>query len=155
MAEKDPRDANRRVDFSEAGEGVQLILRNSGIRILSSKWGEDWYKIVEIACATFDVVKIEVLLDVMGYTNDVHTAIQYDELDHVSNQVLSEKLMDAFSLAMNGRTLGEQYKFTMETYAALNKPAAPDPSPPGPVESLESSEEEPTGPDSIQANSTL
>ena len=105
------RNSIRRVQFPEAGEGVELYLRNSGTRALFAKYGEDYFSTIEkgLLFANFDV--IETCLGLMAIKDDEKVKIDIDDLDGIPLQVLQDKLMDAFSLSANGRTYKDQVEW--------------------------------------------
>lgn len=141
------RDANRRVQFPEAGVGYELILRNSGVRVLFNTYGANYMSIIEGGLLTQHYDMMDKCLDVMAFRNDVKTPLSLDELDHVTLELVATKLLDAFTLACNGRTYLDQVaKITTDMKArAASEVAEPVPTT-GPADSSESSSEEPTGP---------
>lgn len=109
----DPRNPNRRVDFPEAGEGVYLLLRNSGCRALNTKYGADWMLTVEQGCNRYWSEILDKCLEVMGHKDEKPHPIKLDELDGITMEAIAKKVLDAFTLAINGRTYPEQMDWIM------------------------------------------
>lgn len=139
---KDPRNVNRRVMFDEAGKGVYLLLRNSGLRVLSSTYGENHLQVVERAFLFVDIPVIEKLLDLMVWKDEAKHEVSLEDFDDFPMEFLVDKLRDAWSLSLNGRTYMEQVEFVRRE---ASKGADSDPLPTSPVDSSEASSEQPSG----------
>lgn len=156
MAAEDTRDTLRRVDFSEAGEGVYLHLRNSGIKVLFALYGSDYFRLVELGLTLGDMGIIENVLDQSTKKDGQKIKIDIDDLDHITLEALQDKLMDAFCLSANGRLYKEQLEYLKEQARKMadeGKKAEEVP-PTVPADTSETSNEDPTGQDSTQESST-
>lgn len=138
----DTRNSLRRVQFPEAGEGVELLLPNSGTRLLFNEYGEGYFQAIEKGLLFGDIQVIEKCLSLMGHKGGEKFEIKFDDLDHIPLQQLMDKLLDAFSLSANGRTYIDQVKHVQEQIAKANE--SPDPSPGGPADTSELSSDEPS-----------
>lgn len=105
------RDATRRVDFPEAGEGCYLLLRNAGIRTLRSIYEDGHILKVEEAFALVNVDVLERLLSLMVWRGDEKVTKTFDDFDDISVSELIEKLRDGWSLSLNGRTYAAQVEY--------------------------------------------
>lgn len=155
MATKDPRDSNRRVDFSEAGQGYVLLLRNSGIRILRGLYGgEEHIQTVEKAFLTLDTAVIEKMLEFTVWPPgaDKPEVKTLDDFDDFPLEVLINKLRDSWMLAINGRTYMEQVEHIREEARKLT---SGDPLMESPETGGLTSSEQRSGPDSSLTSSTL
>lgn len=114
MASKDPRDASRRVQFEEAGEGTCLLLRNAAARELFNRFGRDYFQVIEKGLQIGDFEVVDFLLERMVWKGDEPVKISMDDLDHVPLQSVLDKMLDAFSLSANGRTYKEQVVWLIE-----------------------------------------
>ncbi len=147
-AKASARDANRRIELNEAGNGVYLLLRNSGVRVLHSKYGAEHIKIVNNAFLTADIPVLENLLEIMAHKGDAPFELGFDDLDNMSLQDLTDKLRDAWSLAIHGMTFEEQVAHIQKLMAeAGDKTDEPDPLPTSPADSSDTSSEQPSGQD--------
>ncbi len=143
----DTRNPNRRIDFKEAGEGRYLLLRNSGTRQLQTFFGENWWAVVEQTCRFYHVENMEKLLGVMVYADEkkVDNVTLDDVDDTISMEGISLKLLDAFSLAMTGRTHPEQQAFMIAEQKKIADGAKEEENPPKSLETSSTvSGEEPT-----------
>jgi len=145
----DTRDPSRRVQFPEAGEGVYLLLRNSGCRTLQNEIGVDWFMAIEKACHFYNIEVMEKMLVVMAHKDEKRLKLTLDDLgDDITMQLLSEKLMDGFALAIHGRTYSEQMEWLARRSEELEAAAeGEDPPPTSPVDSSGASDVTPTGQD--------
>jgi len=141
----DPRDVNRRVDFKEAGAGIYLKLRNSGARELHATLGKNWSLEVERDLLVCDIAMVEKCLSLMAFRGDEKIDIAIDDLDHIPLNTLGEKLLDAFTISLTGRTYPEQIAWLKqqekELRAAENPPTKTTPEAP-----LDGAREPPTEP---------
>lgn len=153
MAKTDTRDANRRVEFTAAGAGVYLKLTNAGIRTLHNTYGKDHVRIVNEAFMSADVGVMEALLALTPHKGDEPIAVGFDDLDHISLQDLTDKLRDAWSLSIHGRTFEDQVSHIQSILAEAEKAEA-DPLLTSPAAGSDISNELLSGPISDQPNST-
>lgn len=138
---KDPRDANRRVQFEEAGAGVYLLLRNSGLRTIQGYYDKEHLQVVERAFLTVDIPVIDRLLELMVWKGEEKFELTLDELDNYPLDVIVDKLRDAWSLCLNGRTYLEQVEHIREEARKLTQ----DPLLTSPAVGSEASADKPTG----------
>lgn len=147
-AKTEARDANRRIAFDEAGRGVYLVLRNSGIRELHTEYGRDHVRIVNDAFLTADIPVLEKLLDLMAHKGEERFDVTFDDIENMSLQNLSDKLRDAWSLAIHGLTFeGQIAKIQKLMAESEGKKEEPDPLPESPADGLDTSSEQPSGQD--------
>ena len=149
MATKDKaRDANRRVQFPELGAGVYLVLRNSGVRVLHSLYGKEHVRAVNDAFLTADIPILEKLLELMAHKGEEPFQIDFDDIDNISLQELTDKLRDAWSLSVHGRTWEGQIEYVQKLIAEQgDKEEKADPFPTSPPDTSDTSSEQPTGQD--------
>lgn len=115
-------DANRRVKFEEAGPGVYLLLRNSGLRTLHGYYDKEHVTVVEEAFITVNFPVLDRLLEIMVWKGDEPFAVSFEDLDgKISIEGLIEKIRDAWSLSLNGRTYREQIKHAVAERRRLGK----------------------------------
>ncbi|MHB1086467.1 MAG: hypothetical protein ACYCZ0_01840 [Minisyncoccota bacterium] len=138
---KDPRDANRRVQFPEAGQGVYLLLRNSGTRVLHSTYGNDHLQVVERSFLTLDITVLEKMLEFMVWKGEEQIEVSLDDFDDFPIETLVNKVRDAWSLAINGRLYMEQVEHVRAEVRKLTE----DPLLKSPEASLEASSDQPSG----------
>lgn len=139
------RDANRRIEFEEGGKGVQLLLTNAGVRVLHSTYGKEHVRIVNEGFMTADIGVIEKLLELMPHKGDEKVDVPFDDLDNLSLQDLTDKLRDAWSLAIHGMTFDEQMEHIQKLIAEQGD--KPDESPllTSPAAGSDTSSEQPSG----------
>lgn len=148
------RNSLRRVQFPEAGEGVELYLANSGTRALFAKFGEEYFTVVEkgLLFGNFDV--IETCLAFMPHDAEgKKVKVDIDDLDSLSLQDLQDRLLDTFCLSANGRTYREQVAWIQAE--ALKQASAAERPPTAPEDTSATSGDEPSEQASIPPNSTL
>ena len=135
----------RRVQFSEAGEGVELLFRNSDLRDLFNKMGPNYMQDIELGLNRYDADVIDKCLEAAAKKDGKRISIDQDALD-VPRQVLVDKLLDAFSLSNNGRTYTGQIAWLVEEAKKQDGKNSPPVTSPG--DSSAVSVETPSGPGS-------
>lgn len=140
MAKTDTRDPSRRIMFEEAGQGVYLLLRNSGLRALQGYYDREHIEVVERAFLTMDIPVYDRLLEIMAWKGEDHLVVKFNDLDDVSVETVTNKLRDAWCLSLNGRKYMEQVEFIREEARKLTQ----DPHLTSPAAGSEPSEEPPT-----------
>ncbi|WP_269581976.1 hypothetical protein [Roseibium sp. Sym1] len=146
------RNSMRRVPFPEAGTGMELRLKNPGFATLFNKYGLDYFAVVEKGLLFYDFDLIETMLTLCLEKQGKNVDLTIEDLNEdLPLEKLRDKLLDAFTLAANGRTYSEQVEWTKEQAAKLEDE---NPSLASPGGILSNSETEPTGQESAQTNST-
>lgn len=109
----------RRVQFSEAGEGRMLYLRNRDFRPFLDKFGPKYAAAVEIGLSNFDfeVVDLVFASALKEADGTPVKGFSIDDLDGITVEEIQVKLLDAYSLSFSGRTYGEQIKEMQARFA--------------------------------------
>jgi hypothetical protein len=149
VATKDKaRDTNRRVVFDDIEKGAYLVLRNSGVRDLHSRYGKEHVRIVNEAFLTGDIDILEHLLGLMAHKGEEAVAVAFDDLDNISLQTLTDKVRDAWSLSIHGRTWEGQIEHVQKLLSEqAGKEQQPDPFLTSPADTSDTSSDQPTGQD--------
>jgi hypothetical protein len=108
---------NRRIEFAEAGEGVHLELRNRDFRALHGKFGSSYVKTITDGLLDFDVAVIETMLAATAKKDGESFALTLDFLEDVPLELIQLKLIDALSIAINGRTFAD-FQATLDKRSA-------------------------------------
>ena len=107
----------REVLLPEAGEGVKLRFRLSGLRELQSAYGDKYIEIIMTGLLGFDIKMMEKCLQIAGFKDGEKYPISLDEVGDVEGitmEYLQGKILDAFSIQMNGRTYREHLAWITE-----------------------------------------
>lgn len=108
---------NRRIEFAEAGEGVHLELRNRDFRALYGKLGAGYVRAVTDGLLDFDVTIIDTVLAAAAKEDGESIALTLDSLEDVPLELIQLKLIDALSIAINGRTFAD-FQATLDKRSA-------------------------------------
>lgn len=101
----------RTVDFPEGGEGTELQFFNSDMLTLRKKWGGDYLEVVEKGLQISDMEVIELCLAVAARREGKRVRMGLDDVNHVPVSTVADKLLDALSLANNGRTFRDHVEW--------------------------------------------
>lgn len=149
----------RRVDFPEAGEGCELLLRLPGFKQLYKDYGDNHFSHTIEALLRHDTDVMEKILAwaVTDKDGKPVSGVTLDSLDgKVTMSTLQTKLLDAFSLSAVGRTWEEHVKKMLDEAEQAAREAE-DPAPKknptkGRAAGSGSSNDEPTLLDSVPAS---
>lgn len=143
----------RRVQFAEAGDGCELVFRNSDLRTLFNTFGLNYMQDVELGLQRHDVDIVEKCLKIALKKNGDQASVGIDDLDHVPYNDLCEKLLDAFCLSNSGRTFEQHMEWIREKEKELIKKMESESPPMSPEDSSAVSSETPSGQGSQPTNS--
>lgn len=134
----------RIVAFPEAGAGIVLMFRNRDIAGLQGLYGQEHQARVVTGLLGMDQELMQVCLTAAAKKDGKAIELSMDDLDHLPQAVVQEKLLDAYSLSMFGKSYVDQLQYTQAAMEKLAPDGASSP-PLNPVASSASSAEQPSG----------
>lgn len=142
--------------FPEAGDGCEIVFRNSDLLAIQKQYGPGYLEAIEKGLLNYDLDIIDACIKVCIKKGGVPHKVDLDYFDAITVDDLASKILDAYSLSANGRTFAEQVKWRTEQIEKLSKDMeSRNASSPllSPVDSSAVSSETPAGPGSEMPSS--